>query len=148
MGLKACGDLDLRMCRCLSPINLFRNRLLENRKGVVRPCLLLSSIRGTGGAYLGAVNGSYQEKNYTLSIGLKVRDYLLANDQTNMRADDEDHGYDGELGEPDQSGNSNNADYFCSIHINAAAERAGKVTSITEPSPKKPSTRKTPSTAR
>ena len=37
---------------------------------------------GHGGSDPGATNGSYQEKNYTLSIGLKVRDYLLANYQT------------------------------------------------------------------
>ncbi len=73
---------------------------------------------GHGGSDPGAVNGSYQEKNYTLSIGLKVRDYLLANYQTNVlmtRTTDTTVS----LASRTNLANSNNADYFCSIHINA-----------------------------
>jgi N-acetylmuramoyl-L-alanine amidase len=73
---------------------------------------------GHGGSDPGAVNGSYQEKNYTLSIGLKVRDYLLANYQTNVlmtRTTDTTVSLSSRV----SLANSNNADYFCSIHINA-----------------------------
>ena len=78
---------------------------------------LVVIIRGTGGNP-SAVNGSYQEKNYTLSIGLKVRDYLLANYQTNVlmtRTTDTTVS----LASRTNLANSHNADYFCSIHINA-----------------------------
>jgi len=73
---------------------------------------------GHGGSDPGAVNGSYQEKNYTLNIGLKVRDYLLANYQTNVlmtRTTDTTVSLSSRV----SLANSNNADYFCSIHINA-----------------------------
>lgn len=73
---------------------------------------------GHGGSDPGATNGSYQEKNYTLRIGLKVRDYLLANYQTDVlmtRTSDTTVS----LANRTSLANSRNADYFCSIHINA-----------------------------
>ena len=102
---------------------------------------------GHGGSDPGAVNDSYQEKNYTLSIGLKVRDYLLANYQTNVlmtRTTDTTVS----LASRTILANSNNATISVPFTSMPAAERGGKVTFITEPFRKKPSTRKTPFTAR
>ncbi|SEM90761.1 N-acetylmuramoyl-L-alanine amidase [Lihuaxuella thermophila] len=73
---------------------------------------------GHGGSDSGAVNGSYQEKNFTLAIGLKVRDYLANRYQATLlmtRTTDQTVS----LQERAALANSNNADYFCSIHINA-----------------------------
>lgn len=73
---------------------------------------------GHGGSDSGAVYGNYKEKNYTLSIGLKVRDYLLANYQTNVlmtRTKDTTVS----LLERTNLANTRKADFFCSIHINA-----------------------------
>ena len=39
---------------------------------------------GHGGTDPGATNGSYREKDFNLSISLKVRDYLLANYDVNV----------------------------------------------------------------
>ncbi len=73
---------------------------------------------GHGGTDPGATNGSYREKDFNLSISLKVRDYLLANYDVNVlmtRSTDKTMS----LSERTQFANNNKADYFCSIHINA-----------------------------
>ncbi|PTX64729.1 N-acetylmuramoyl-L-alanine amidase [Melghirimyces profundicolus] len=73
---------------------------------------------GHGGTDPGAVNGSYQEKNFTLQIGLKVRDFLLNNYQVSVmmtRTTD----VTVSLSSRTDLANRNNADYFCSIHVNA-----------------------------
>ncbi|GGE09913.1 sporulation-specific N-acetylmuramoyl-L-alanine amidase [Marinithermofilum abyssi] len=73
---------------------------------------------GHGGSDAGAVNGSYKEKNFTLDIGLRVRDYLLTRYQVNMVMTCTSDTYP-TLSERVALANSKNADYFCSIHINA-----------------------------
>ncbi|OYD10000.1 N-acetylmuramoyl-L-alanine amidase [Paludifilum halophilum] len=73
---------------------------------------------GHGGSDPGAVNGSYREKDFTLQIGLRVRDYLQNNYDVDLlmtRTSDQTVS----LSERTQLANRNNADYFCSIHINA-----------------------------
>ncbi|MBA4494813.1 N-acetylmuramoyl-L-alanine amidase [Paenactinomyces guangxiensis] len=73
---------------------------------------------GHGGNDAGAVNGSYQEKNFTLEISRKVRDYLLDHYKVNIlmtRTTDQTVS----LQQRTDFANSNHADYFCSIHINA-----------------------------
>lgn len=73
---------------------------------------------GHGGSDPGAINGSYQEKNFTLAIALKVRDYLVNHYQATLlmtRTTDKTVS----LQERVALANSNDADYFCSIHINS-----------------------------
>lgn len=73
---------------------------------------------GHGGSDSGAVNGNYQEKNFNLSIALKVRDYLQDNYDVNVfmtRTTDKTVS----LRQRTDYANNQNADYFCSIHINA-----------------------------
>lgn len=73
---------------------------------------------GHGGTDPGAVNGSYREKDFTLQIGLKVRDYLLSKYNVEIlmtRTTDKTVS----LGERTNYANNQNANYFCSIHINA-----------------------------
>lgn len=73
---------------------------------------------GHGGSDPGAVNGSHQEKNFNLSIALKVRDYLQDNYDVNVlmtRTTDKTVS----LRQRTNYANDQNADYFCSIHINA-----------------------------
>lgn len=73
---------------------------------------------GHGGTDPGATNGTYKEKDFNLNIGLKVRDYLQAHYEASIlmtRTTDKKM----DLSERTQFANSNKADYFCSIHINA-----------------------------
>lgn len=73
---------------------------------------------GHGGADSGATSGENKEKTFTLSIGLAVRDYLQENYQTEVlmtRTTDKTVS----LKQRTDYANSKNADYFCSIHINA-----------------------------
>lgn len=73
---------------------------------------------GHGGTDPGAVNGSYQEKKYTLDIALKVRSYLQNNYQATVlmtRTTDTTVS----LASRTAYANNNGADYFVSIHINA-----------------------------
>ncbi|MDR6224710.1 N-acetylmuramoyl-L-alanine amidase [Desmospora profundinema] len=73
---------------------------------------------GHGGSDPGAVSGGYQEKAFTLDIGLKVRDALTSQyivDVLMTRTTDRTVS----LAERANLANNNNADYFCSVHINA-----------------------------
>ncbi|SDW64691.1 N-acetylmuramoyl-L-alanine amidase [Marininema mesophilum] len=73
---------------------------------------------GHGGADSGAVNGSYKEKDFTLTISLKVRDYLQDHYEVTIlmtRTTDKTVS----LSERTNYANANNGDYFCSIHINS-----------------------------
>lgn len=73
---------------------------------------------GHGGSDAGAVNGSYREKDFNLSIALKVREYLRSRYDVNVlmtRTTDKTVS----LRQRTDYANSQNADYFCSIHINA-----------------------------
>ncbi|GGA33700.1 sporulation-specific N-acetylmuramoyl-L-alanine amidase [Kroppenstedtia guangzhouensis] len=73
---------------------------------------------GHGGSDSGAVNGSYREKDFTLDIALKVRNYLVNNYDVNIlmtRTTDTTVS----LTQRTNYANANNADYFASIHINA-----------------------------
>ncbi|OYD09644.1 N-acetylmuramoyl-L-alanine amidase [Paludifilum halophilum] len=73
---------------------------------------------GHGGSDPGATNGGYQEKNFTLEIALKTRDYLLNNYHVDIlmtRTTDTDVS----LADRVALANNNGADYFVSIHINA-----------------------------
>lgn len=73
---------------------------------------------GHGGSDPGAVNGGYQEKAYNLDIGLRVRNWLQANTNAQVlmtRTTDATVS----LEQRANLANSNGADYFCSIHINA-----------------------------
>lgn len=73
---------------------------------------------GHGGIDSGAVSGIYKEKNMNLAIGLKLRDYLLGNYQVNVvmtRTTDTTVS----LSQRAQLANAKNADYYCSVHVNA-----------------------------
>ncbi|MCS1350169.1 N-acetylmuramoyl-L-alanine amidase [Mechercharimyces sp. CAU 1602] len=73
---------------------------------------------GHGGNDPGATNGSYQEKNFTLMIALKVRDYLLSRYNVEIymtRTTDATVS----LTTRTSMANALDADYYCSIHINA-----------------------------
>ncbi|TCS95853.1 N-acetylmuramoyl-L-alanine amidase [Hazenella coriacea] len=73
---------------------------------------------GHGGNDPGATNGSSREKTFNLSIGLKVRDYLLSNYNVEVimtRSTDTTLS----LAQRVQIAKSRGANYFCSIHINA-----------------------------
>lgn len=73
---------------------------------------------GHGGSDSGAVNGSYREKDFTLQIALKVRDYLAKNHEVSIlmtRTTDTTVS----LTQRTDYANANQADYFASIHINA-----------------------------
>lgn len=73
---------------------------------------------GHGGNDPGAVNNNYQEKNFTLTISKKVSSILKANyNATVLMTRDNDQTLS--LQARTNIANSNNADYFCSIHINA-----------------------------
>lgn len=74
---------------------------------------------GHGGADPGATYQGYQEKKFNLSIALKVRDYLLQNYEVDIlmtRSSDVTVSLDART----QLDNSENADFFLSIHNNAA----------------------------
>lgn len=73
---------------------------------------------GHGGSDPGAVYGGHQEKKFNLQIALKVRDYLRDLYEVNIlmtRTTDKTVS----LRERTDFANSQQADYFCSIHINA-----------------------------
>ena len=73
---------------------------------------------GHGGTDPGATSGKNQEKNFNLAIALKVRDYLNTHYQAQLlmtRTTDKTVS----LRQRTNFANNNNADYFCSIHINA-----------------------------
>lgn len=73
---------------------------------------------GHGGTDPGATNGQHQEKNFNLAIALKVRDYLNDHYEAQLlmtRTTDKTMS----LRERTNFANNNNADYYCSIHINA-----------------------------
>lgn len=73
---------------------------------------------GHGGSDPGAVNGSYREKDFNLNIALQVRDLLTRQyvvDVLMTRTTDRTVS----LAERVNLANSNNANYFCSIHVNA-----------------------------
>lgn len=73
---------------------------------------------GHGGSDSGAVNGNHLEKNFNLSIALKVRDYLLRNyDVEVLMTRTTDTAVS--LSERTNMANRNSADYYCSIHVNA-----------------------------
>lgn len=74
---------------------------------------------GHGGSDPGATNGSYLEKDFNLMIALKVENYLLQNYEVNIimtRSSDTKIS----LTARTQLANSSNADFFLSIHHNAA----------------------------
>ncbi|SFS97835.1 N-acetylmuramoyl-L-alanine amidase [Marininema halotolerans] len=73
---------------------------------------------GHGGTDPGAVSGSFKEKDFTLTICLKVREYLLANYEVTIlmtRTTDKTVS----LSTRTNYANTNHGDYYCSIHINA-----------------------------
>ncbi|MBD1373276.1 N-acetylmuramoyl-L-alanine amidase [Hazenella sp. IB182357] len=73
---------------------------------------------GHGGSDPGAVSGSYREKDFNLTIGKKVRDYLntfYIVDVLMTRDTDKTLS----LTARTNYANSQNADYYCSIHVNA-----------------------------
>lgn len=73
---------------------------------------------GHGGSDSGATSGGHYEKTFTLDIGLKVRDYLQSHYEAEVlmtRTTDKTVS----LKQRTDFANGNNADYFCSIHINA-----------------------------
>ncbi|RAL27021.1 N-acetylmuramoyl-L-alanine amidase family protein [Thermoflavimicrobium daqui] len=73
---------------------------------------------GHGGSDSGAVNGSYQEKNFTLDIALAVHDYLQNHYMVELfmtRKTDKTLS----LKQRTDYANQKQADYFISIHINA-----------------------------
>ncbi|WP_456273006.1 N-acetylmuramoyl-L-alanine amidase [Bacillus sp. AK031] len=77
---------------------------------------------GHGGNDPGATYRNFQEKNYNLSIALKVRDYLQKNHDVNIlmtRTTDTTMS----LTERSNFANSRNADFYLSIHNNAAGGR-------------------------
>lgn len=83
-----------------------------------RRMTLLILDPGHGGSDPGAVYGQSQEKFFTLKIALKVRDYLLSMYNVDIimtRTTDKTVS----LKERTDLANERNADYFCSIHINA-----------------------------
>ncbi|MGY3718630.1 N-acetylmuramoyl-L-alanine amidase [Sutcliffiella cohnii] len=73
---------------------------------------------GHGGTDPGAVNNNYQEKNFTLTISKKVSSILKANyNATVLMTRDSDQTLS--LQARTNFANTNNAGYFCSIHVNA-----------------------------
>jgi N-acetylmuramoyl-L-alanine amidase len=73
---------------------------------------------GHGGTDPGAVYKEYREKNFTLSIALKVREYIENHFEATIimtRETDKTVSLD----ERTDFANQKKADYFCSIHINA-----------------------------
>ena len=77
---------------------------------------------GHGGIDPGAVNGKYLEKAAALSIGLKLGSILAAKGADVIYTRDKDETV--ELGERCQIANKANADYFISIHLNAATAKS------------------------
>lgn len=73
---------------------------------------------GHGGSDPGAVNGSFQEKQFNLEIAVKARDYLQTYYQVNIlmtRTTDTTVSLEKRV----SLAHSHDADYFCSVHINA-----------------------------
>lgn len=73
---------------------------------------------GHGGSDSGAVHGGHREKDFNLQIALKVREYLQDHYEADIlmtRTTDKTVS----LRERTDFANHHNADYFCSIHINA-----------------------------
>ena len=77
---------------------------------------------GHGGNDAGAVNGKYYEKVAALSISLKVGSILAAAGADIIYTRDKDETV--ELGERCRIANNDDADYFISIHLNAATAKS------------------------
>lgn len=77
---------------------------------------------GHGGIDAGAVNGKRYEKDAALSISLKVGSLLAAKGADVIYTRDKDETV--ELGERCRIANNDDADYFISIHLNAATAKS------------------------
>ena len=85
-----------------------------NGDGVI--CLVLDP--GHGGHDPGTMDGDLQEKNITLSIAMTVRELLEEQDWLKIVMTREDDSYPS-LSERAELANTQNADLFVSIHVNA-----------------------------
>jgi N-acetylmuramoyl-L-alanine amidase len=77
---------------------------------------------GHGGNDPGAVNGKYKEKDAALSISLKIGSILASEGADVIYTRDCDRTV--ELGERCRIANNDDADYFISIHLNAATAKS------------------------
>lgn len=78
---------------------------------------------GHGGKDSGATNGSYQEKQFVLAVGLHVRKLLLETDKFEVRMSRENDTYK-TLEQRSSDANSWGADIFVSIHCNSAENKS------------------------
>lgn len=78
---------------------------------------------GHGGKDSGAVNGSYYEKNYVLSVGLHLKKLLLETKKFNVKLSRETDVYK-TLEQRTNDANSWGADIFISLHCNSSTNKS------------------------